>query len=165
MSDGEEEAGAKDQGHTYGGSPFRLWKTRTRRSRECPWGSVRSSPFAWFPCRTVVVRGVAGGRLGEELTQSSAPELIAFGFRKVRVLNQKDFAVPRDGPREQFVVRQIDSHGDMMMTEGSSCYQYSTHWKVGLGGWFLRGLSAWKETKVLAKVMRDSRRFQKLILS
>jgi hypothetical protein len=102
---GTERTGARDQGHTYGGSSFRLRRTRTRRKRpRC--SRVLSSPFPRFAaCRARVV--VVGG---EELAQSLTPELVSFGFREVGVLNQKCLAIPRDGPREQFIVGQVDSH-------------------------------------------------------
>lgn len=50
---------------------------------------------------------------GNELAQPFDPELISFGFRKVGMLNQKCFAVSGDGTGEQFVIGQIDSHGEV----------------------------------------------------
>lgn len=103
---GTERTGARDQGHTYGGSSFRLRKTRTRRRKRPRSGRILPIPFSRFAvCRALVV---IGG--GEELAQSLTPELISFGFREVGVLNQKCLAIPRDGPREQFIVDRVDSH-------------------------------------------------------
>lgn len=50
------------------------------------------------------------GRGSHELLQSSAPELVAFRFREVGVVDQKSVPIARDGPGEQFVVRLGDSH-------------------------------------------------------
>ena len=93
-------AGARDQGHTYGGSPFRLRKTRTRESPRSRILS-RSFPSAW------------GGDVGrEELADPLTPELIAFRFREVGVSNQKVVPVPKDGPREQFIIGLMEErHG------------------------------------------------------
>lgn len=88
-------AGARDQGHTYGGSPFRLRKTRTR-TRESPRSRILSRSFP---------RARWGGDVGrEELADPLTPELIAFGFREVGVSNQKVVPIPKDGPREQFII-------------------------------------------------------------
>lgn len=90
-----KDGGARDQGHTYGGSSFCLRRTRTR---ERPRGGILSSPFTGFTqCSVFVVNG-------DELAKLLAPESIAFGFRKMGVSNQKCIAIPRDGTLEQFLV-------------------------------------------------------------
>jgi hypothetical protein len=90
-SGGVGRGGARDQGHTYGGSSFCLRRARTR---ECPRGGILSSPFARFPKRSVFLVD------GDELAELLAPEPIALGFRKVGVPNQKCIAIPRDGTLE-----------------------------------------------------------------
>jgi hypothetical protein len=116
---GGESAGARDQVHTYGGSPFRLRKTRTRRKR--PRGSILSTAFAGF----------LGAVLIDECADPSSPKPIAFGFRKVGVSDQKSFAIPGDGPREQFIIGLIEGHGGDGITSrpGMSCL--SVHKEMG----------------------------------
>lgn len=114
----EEKAGASNQGHTYGGSPFCLRKTQITTWQR-PWCRILSIPFpqapSWLPVGIPVV-----GR--DELTQPFNPELISFIFREVGVLDQKRLVVSGDGTGEQFVI-QIDSHGAMGSSQwpGSNC--------------------------------------------
>ena len=140
----EKDREARDQGHTYGGSPFRLWKTRTRtrrsRRRERSRGRILTSPFPRIPRRRRFISNILVAR--KELTDPSTPELVALGFREVGMLNQKCIAIPRDGPREQFIVGLIehlaggalDLAGKFVARRGGTVYQYAirgTTWEAG----------------------------------
>jgi hypothetical protein len=58
---GAEKVGSSNQGHTYGGSPFRLRKTRIRVWQR-PRCRILSSPFPQAPSGLPVGIPVTGGR-------------------------------------------------------------------------------------------------------
>lgn len=84
--------GSKRPRDTYGGPPFRLRETRTRRNR--PGSRILSHPFP----QSLGGRFSVDGR--EEGADPTSPELIALGFREVGVSNQECLAISGDGPRE-----------------------------------------------------------------
>lgn len=95
--------GSKRPRNTYGGSPFRLRETRSRRNR--PGNRLLSQTFSQS----------LGGRLPvdgrEEGTNPSSPEPFALGFREMGMSNQECLAISGDGPREEFIIGVIGGHG------------------------------------------------------